>query len=348
MRAVLMRRFGAEDVLQIEDVPTPEPSPGEALVRVGAVEVSRTRDVATRGGNHPFSKQVALPRILGGDFAGTVAAVGAGVDAGLVGRRVVASLTQTCGECEACRGGHRERCPRLSMLGIHRDGSYAELAVVNAAALAPIPDDLPLPQAAALAADGAIAFAQLGLAGAGPGTTLLVTGATGALGSTLAALGVHLGARTVGLARRPGQIPAGLDLAGRLDAADPGLTEALLALAPDGVDAAVDNVAAPQAFRSYFPALAVGARIVCSGAIGDPELPVLPVPAAPLYMKSISLLGMRTARAADFAGFWELVAGGFRLPPGLVDELPLERAAEAHARIAAGEQLGHTVLTVAR
>lgn len=346
MRAVLIREFGDEDVLRLEDVEPPRPGPGEALVRVAAVEVSRTRDVATRTGNHPFSRQVTLPHILGGDFAGVVEEVGDGVDPGLVGRRVAASATQTCGKCPECRAGRSQRCPRLSLLGVHRQGAYAELAVVQAAVVHPIPDDLGMAEAAAMAADGPIAFTQLDVAGAGAGTSVLLTGVTGALGSTLAALGSELGADVVGLSRRPEAIPASLEMT-RLDAGDPRLTETLLGLTGGtGLGAAVDNVCAPEAFARYFPALAIGARIVVSGAIGTPELPVLPVPAGPLYVKSISLLGVRTTTPRDDRRFWELVAAGFRLPAGLVHALPLERVAEAHAMIAAGTHRAHTVLTV--
>ena len=69
-------------------------------------------------------------------------------------------------------------------------------------------------------------------------------------------------------------------------------------------------------------------------------------PAAPLYVKSISLLGVRTTTPADRRRLWDLVDAGFRLPDGSIAELPLEQAAEAHARIQSGAQHGHTLLTV--
>lgn len=347
MRAVTMHEFGGEDVLRLEEVPDPVAGPGQVLIRVAAVEVSRTRDCATRTGRHPFSQFVTLPHILGGDFGGTIEAVGEGIDPGRVGERVAVSNTETCGHCEACLAGREEQCPELSLLGIHRQGSYAELVAIAAENAHQIPGDLSLEEAAALAADGSIAFTQLGVAGVGPGTKLLVTGVTGALGTTLAALGAHLGADVIGLSRRPGEVPAGLDLAANLDATDPALTDALLAATDgQGIGAVADNVANPEAFAAYFPALAIGARVVFSGAIGNPELPVLPVPAAPLYVKSISLLGVRTTTLVDRRKLWDVVAEGFRLPPGLLTELPLEEAAAAHARIQSGGQLGHTLLTV--
>ena len=216
MRAVVMRAFGDADVLEWEDVGEPSLGPGEVLVRVGAVAVSRTRDLATRTGRHPFSRAVSLPHVLGGDFAGVVEGVGAGVDAGLAGRRVAASCSCPCGVCVPCRTGREPQCSSLEMLGIHRWGSYAELVAVPAANLEELPDDISMSQAAALAANGPIAHTQLEVAEVAAGTWVLVTGVTGALGSLLVALAHARGARVVGLSRRTAAIPEDLVLEARL------------------------------------------------------------------------------------------------------------------------------------
>lgn len=347
MRAVVMRAFGDADVLELEDVEDPTPGAGETLVRVGAVEVSSTRDIATRTGRHPFSRQVSLPHVLGGDFAGIVEATGSGVDPSLIGQRVAASNGRSCGVCPACRAGNEAQCPDLTMLGIHRWGSYAELTTVPAANLNRIPDDVSLAEAAAMAATGPIALTQLQVGHVGAGTWLLVTGATGALATMLAALGAELGARVIGLSRRPEAIPSTLDLEARLNNADEGLAQTLLTLTSGaGVATAIDNIATGEVFARYFPALAIGGRVVVSGAVAGPELPVLPVPAAPFYIRSLSLLGVRTTTLRDIGAFWRLVNDGLRLPGGLVRELPLDDAAIAHAQLAAGDSVGHTILSV--
>ncbi len=346
MRALVMETFGGSDVLQLQDVPIPTPEAGEALVRVGAVEVSRTRDVATRTGRHPFSQQVTLPHVLGGDFAGVVAEVGTGVDGALVGRRVGAMNTHTCGRCVACRSGRDPECTQLRMVGIHSWGSYAEFTRVPVENLHALPDDLGMAQAAALAATGPIALAQLRTAAVTAGTRVLIPGVTGALATVLAALATQMGATVVGLTRRPAEVAPALRLQA-LDSRREDLGEAILA-ATDGLgpDCAIDNVSAPDVFDRYFPVLANGANIVISGAIGTPDMPVLRVPAAPLYVRSISLLGVRTATAATTREFWELVNDGFRLPPGLLHETALTEAAAAHDAVLSGSAVGHTVLRV--
>jgi NADPH:quinone reductase-like Zn-dependent oxidoreductase len=348
MRAVVMRAFGGEDVLELDDVPDPSPGAGEALVRVGAVEVSRTRDVATRTGRHPFSQQVSLPHVLGGDFAGVVETVGPGAEPALVGRRVAVSNSAGCGSCPACRDGREAQCPELSLLGIHRWGSYAELVTVPAANLTPVPDDVSLPQAAAMAATGPIALTQLHAARVEAGDWMLVTGATGALGTMLGALAAWRGAKVIALSRRPSAIPEPLALAARLCSSEEDLADSILRVTSGlGVAAAIDNVADGDTFTRYLPAVAIGGRIVVSGAIGGAAEPMLPVPARTFYVRSLSLLGVRTTSRPDTAWFWELVHSGLRLPEGLIRMLPLEAAAEAHASISQGAAIGHTVLSVA-
>ncbi len=346
MQAMLMRSFGPPDVLALEEVDAPTPAAGEALVRVGAVEVSRTRDVATRSGLHPFSRQVTLPHVLGGDFAGVVESVGDGVDPALIGRRVAVMNTSTCGQCLACRSGREYECTNLRMVGIHTWGSYAEFAVAPSRSLHLLPDDIDLPEAAALAATGPIALTQLRALGAIDGGSVLVTGITGAVATVLAALAPQFGAHIVGLTRRPALVPPSLGCS-VLEVGRGDLTEAIAEVSRGGGPAgAIDNVGNPEVFDRYFPALLNGARVVVSGAIGGAELPVLQVPVVSLYVRSISLVGVRTATAQATRDFWDLVRHGFRLPDGLLHEMALADAARAHQSITEGVAAGHTVLTV--
>ena len=83
-----MREFGPPEVMRLEETSTPRPGSGEVLIRVHAVSVNRTLDLAVRAGTYPAS--VALPHVLGVDPSGVVAAVGPDVTAREVGDRVVA------------------------------------------------------------------------------------------------------------------------------------------------------------------------------------------------------------------------------------------------------------------
>ena len=343
MRAVVMRSFGGPEVLNVEDVQLPEPGEGEVRVRIGAVLVSFTRDAATRSGNHPYSRAVSLPHILGGDSAGIVDAVGLGVDGSLVGRRVAGSILISCGSCASCAAGHDEACEKLVMVGIHRPGSYAEHVILPAENVHEIPDDLSFVAAAALAGNGPVAGAQLETGGVGEGTWVLVPGASGGLGSTLTILGVRHGARVISLARHGFEMVESLGPEVVLNADREDLADALLEITDGmGVDIVVDNVCVAGLFERYMPALALRGRVVVSGAIGAG---VVPLNVRPLYVGVKSILGLRSANRAQKSAFWEEVRAGLRLPAGLVEAFPLERAAEAHARLAEKRKTGHYVLT---
>ncbi|MGT2427424.1 alcohol dehydrogenase catalytic domain-containing protein [Amnibacterium kyonggiense] len=345
MRAIVMRRFGTPGVLHLEEIDRPKPAVGEALVRVAAVEVARTRDVATRGGEHPFSRQVRLPHVLGGDCAGVVAEVGPGGDTGLVGQRVAAMNTHTCGRCAACRAGREYECTELRMVGIHRPGAYADFVAVPTDSLFALPDAIAMTEAAALAATGPIALTQLRTVAVGAGGSVLVPGITGALATTIAALAGRLGVHVVGSTRRPVLAPPGLGV-DLLDPAALDFEESLRAAASGGVDGVIDNVGAPALFDRYFAALRNGSRIVVSGALDEGAAPVVRVPLGALYVRSLALVGVRTATARAVREFWDLVSDGFRLPPGLIRTIPLDQAAQAHELIERGDAVAHTVLVV--
>ena len=344
MRAMVIREFGAPEVMTLEVVATPKLLSGEVIVRVGAVEVSRTRDAGTRSGRHPLSEEVTLPHVLGGDFAGVVAAVGDGVDPAWLGRRVGVMNHHVCGTCSACLSGNDNECAELEMVGIHRWGSYAEYTSVHDDQLHSLPDDLEISEAAALAATGPVALTQLRAALAGPDSVILITGMTGALATVVASLASALGATVIGLSRRPASASPSITV---LDSTRADLADAILE-ATDGrrPTAVIDNVCAPDVFEKYFPTLANGARIVVSGAIGTPEMPILPVPARSLYTRSIAVLGVRSHTVPITAQFWRMVDEGFRLPHDLIHEYPLDGAPAAHRAILEGTAVGHTVLVV--
>lgn len=345
MRAMVIDGFGGPDVLRVAGLPDPEPGPGEVRVKVAAVVVARTKDVSARAGRPPFALQITeFPHVLGTEHAGVVDAVGAGVAPDLIGRRVAVSAVLTCGDCSACAAGREEACPGFSLIGVHRHGSYAELCVVPVANVTPLPDDLTLADGASLAANGGVAAAQLAFGSVGPGTTVLVLGAGGSLGSTVAALAAFRGARVIGLDRLGDDrdLLAGLPLVAAVDGADPLLAEALRDAAGEGgIDCVVDNLGIGALFAAYLPALAPLGRIVMSGAISHEPVPV---PFLPFYLHSQSLIGVRTGNRDHRAALWRDVAKGFRPPAAFVHPMSWEHAAQAHAAVEAGRARGQIVL----
>ena len=343
MRAVVMGEFGTPDVLVAQDVARPEPAPGEVRIRVEAVVVNNTRDVLTRSGGHAFSRFVAPPHILGGEHAGEVDAVGAGVDPELVGDRVVASATLPCGECDFCLSGRDEACVRTELIGVHRQGAYSEYAIVPVGNVMALPEGLSAADAAVLMTTGPVGLAQVIAAGVGEGDVLIVPGVAGALGSMVAALAARRGVRVVGLARdvhRAQALPLAVEAI--VDARADGLPDRLReACGAAGAHAVVDNVCVQPIWDADLAVLRTGGRVVISGQMGSGQIGFDP---RRLYLSNHSIVGVRTGSRAMELAFWDEVRQGFRLPEGLVAAFPLADAAEVHRLVEAGGKAGHYVL----
>ena len=180
MRAAVAHRFGGPEVVQVEQVPKPVPGPGELLIRVQASTVSiadhrtRARDLPKGLWFYiPISLGVFRPRrpVLGMDAAGTVEAVGADVTGFAPGDEVIVMLG-------AAFGGHAEY-----------------VTVKQDATITAKPKNLSMEEAAALVFGGHTALAYLGMAEIGPGSEVLVNGASGAVGTMAVQLAKHRGAR---------------------------------------------------------------------------------------------------------------------------------------------------------
>lgn len=347
MRAIVLRRYGAPDVLEFDQINDPEPGPGEVRVKVAAVAVARSKDVGTRAGRPPFAQQIpGLPHVLGTEHAGVIDAVGPGVDPGMVGGRVAVSAVLTCSRCRACERGRAEACTSLRLIGIHRQGSYAEYCLAPVANVHALPDDVGFAQAATLAANGGVAHAQLDAGMVGPGSNVLVLGASGALGSTVAALAAFRGANVIGVDRLSAKPDCleGLPLAASLDGEAPGLAETILDVTDGwGVDAVIDNLGLPLLRASYQDALAVLGTIVFSGAISYDPITIRPLP---FYVRSQSLIGVRTGNPHHISALWQGVAAGFRVPDRFVRALPWTSVGAAHQASERGGSRGQAVLEV--
>ncbi|WP_189864314.1 NAD(P)-dependent alcohol dehydrogenase [Streptomyces poonensis] len=176
MRAVQYDRFGPPEVLRVNEVPTPRPGPGEVLVEVHAASVD-AGEIAFRAGKMRRFTRAGLPRGVGGDFAGHVAAVGAEVRTWQAGDAVWGVM------------------PHFAF------GAIADYVAVPEQRLARAPGNLSLLEAAALPVSGTTALTALtDKARLTPGERLLVRGATGGVGSVAVQLGKALGADVTALA----------------------------------------------------------------------------------------------------------------------------------------------------
>jgi len=331
MRAVVIREHGDVDVLNVEDVPTPEPSPGEVRVRVGAVSVNSFLDVSNRAGLVPFAVY-EFPHILGVEHAGVVDEVGEGVPEWIQpGKRVVvqAAFLRPDGT--------------IGLLGVHRTGSAAEYSCVPAPCLRPLPDGVTFAEGAALTLNGPLAVRQLEYAHFEPGEWVLVQAAASAAGTMMIRVLQHLGARIIATSRseEKREVLRRLGVEHVLNSADPDLPTAVHALTEGGADLVVDNIGDPDLWRSSIASLKDGGRVVTSGAKFGGEVPLN---VRDLYTRNLSVLGVRTYNPPAADRLWELVEEGLR--PVISEVFPMESVRDAHRLIENQENVGRVVLSV--
>lgn len=343
MKAAVIREFGPADVLKIEDAAAPEAAAGEVLVRVRAVRVGGLLDIGTRAGRNPFAR-LTFPHILGADFAGDVLEMGDGVTNVKPGDRVAVSPFVACGQCPACKSGRDYGCANAQLIGVHRQGSYAELVTVPAKVVRRIPDQVTYEQAAALALSGPVAFTQFAVAGLKPDDWVLVTAAASGLGLVTALVAKALGARVIVTSRKDWKrkllAERGFDHV--LDTDDEAFAGRVAEITgPAGVAIAVDNIASASMFPKVLASLGRLGVLVSSGAqVAEP----VPLDMRSLYLKSQSVVGIRTHTQAALDGFWSLAGNGVE---ALVDKtFPLDEVADAHRYVEAEKNFGRVLLTM--
>jgi NADPH:quinone reductase len=319
MRAIWLREFGPPEVLVAGDAPDPAPGPGQVVVNVAAVGIPFI-ETQVKAGKPPTGHGLQLPAILGNGVGGVVSAMGADVEPGLIGQRVVTST-----------GG----------------AGYAEQVAVDAQGLIPVPAGLELPDAVALLADGRTAMALARAAVVASGDQVLVEAAGGGVGSLLVQLARNAGARVIAAASSQRK----LDLARELGAAvTVNYTEAgwagqvREATGGSGVNVAFDGVGGAIG-RAAFELMAPHGRFIlfglASGAMTEASL-------MEVFQRGLIVIGGGQIRSADdmkqlaAQALAEAAAG--RLKPVIGQTFPLERAADAHAAMEARTTLGKTLL----
>ncbi|MBV9897005.1 MAG: NADP-dependent oxidoreductase [Chloroflexi bacterium] len=309
MKAVAFSRFGGPDVLEVAELPVPEPGPSQVRVRVSAATVNPT-DIGMRSGARSSAlEQMPKPYVAGMELAGSVDAVGPGAP-WQVGNRVLGiALPMQTGR-----------------------GAQSEYTVVPSDSVVRIPDGVSFEQAATLPMNGLTARRALDLMRLSAGQTLAVTGAAGAVGGYAIQLGVADGLRVIAISasedesllRKLGAqefVPRGADFAA-----------AVQKLVPAGVDGLIDAavIGAPA-----MAAIRDGGHFACVRAFeGKPERGIH------VHQVRVSDYAHNQAALQQLA---DMVADG-RLTLRVAETFPPSQAGEAQQKLHAGGVRGRLVI----
>lgn len=301
MKAVVIEEFGGPEVLHVTDIPTPQPAAGQIRVRVQAAGVNPFDGKLRSGAMEAFFK-TPLPAVLGLELAGVVDAVGEDVTRVEVGDRVY---------------GWADKSP----------GSYAEFALSTVYGI--VPETLEFTSAVTLPVAAETSQRVLKLLNVQPGETLLIHGASGAVGQVAVQLAIAQGVRVIGTAG-----PDNQELVRSLGAVPTtygaGLVERVRSLALNGVDAVLD-AAGKGALPDSIELRGGTERIV---TIADPAARDL----------GVVMTSAGDPASVDLDGLAQLLASG-QLKTTIGAILPFEEAAKAHELADSGHSGGKVVLT---
>jgi NADPH:quinone reductase-like Zn-dependent oxidoreductase len=324
VKAVRIHEDGGPEVLRYEEVPDPEPGPGEVLVELRASSLNHL-DVWVRKG----LPSVPKPHILGADGAGVVAAVGEGVDGFSDGDRVVLNPGIEHGAV-------------ITVLGEHTDGTHCERIAVPATNVHRLDDALSFEQAAAFPLVFETAYRMLVTkACLQPDEWVLIWGIGGGVATAAFELARALGARTLVTSGSDEKLERarewGADVCVNHGSGD------VVAAAKElgGADLVVETVGEATWARSL-ASVKPGGRVVVCGATSGPNPPAQ---LHRFWWKQLTVYGSTMGTREDFAGAYELIRSG-RARVHVDSVLPLAEIRAAHERLEAGKQLGKIVLTI--
>jgi NADPH:quinone reductase-like Zn-dependent oxidoreductase len=341
MKAMVFSEHGGPEVLRYADIPEPRIGPYDVLVRVRACALNHL-DLWVRRGLPNMTVQ--FPHVPGSDIAGEIAKVGESVSNVHVGDKVLLAPGLSCGQCEHCIAGRDNFCKDYVVFGTKVHGGYAEFVKSPAVNAIPIPGNLSFEEAAAIPLVFLTAWHMLlGRAQLRPAEQVLVLGASSGVGSAAIQIAKATGARVIATAGSAPKLAKAREL---------GADEAILHAGEfarevkrltngRGVDVVFEHVGQATWEQSIY-SLAPGGRLVTCGATTgfDGKINL-----GYLFSRHISILGSFMGSKAELFSALELFKRGL-LKPTVDCVLPLERAAEAHARLENRQQFGKIVLRV--
>jgi D-arabinose 1-dehydrogenase-like Zn-dependent alcohol dehydrogenase len=334
MKSAQIAGPGAEFQIVIREVP--EPGPDEVRIKVQACGICHS-DVLTKDGLIPG---IEYPRAPGHEVVGLIDAVGNGVSHWNAGQRVgVGWHGGHDGTCRSCRRGDFGNCQNRKIPGISYDGGYQQFMIAPVEALVTVPDGLAAAEAAPLLCAGLTTFNSLRHSGALPGALVAVQG-IGGLGHLAIQYGAKFGYKVVAIGRGPENVAVAkkLGASAYIDSRATNADEELQKLG--GAQAILATAPNSKAMSSLIDGLGPNGKLIVVGAAFEP------IEVTPMQLLSgrRGIQGWVTGTPADAEDALEFSQLTGVRP--MIETYPLERAAEAYARMLSGDAQFRVVLTM--
>ncbi len=340
MKAVQLVAHGAPGKFELRDAPDPQPEPGEVVVDVHACGLNRL-DLWFEEAGLPI--QVKLPRTPGGEVAGVISAVGHGVTEWKIGDCVAIQSNLFCGECEFCRHGEESLCLRGELLGVQRDGGFAEKVCVPARTLVGLPAGVSFETSAALTLAGSTAMHMLtNRAQVRAGDWVLAIGGASGVGSAAIQIAKYLGARVIsaGSSEPKRQLAQNLGAEFVVDSTREDWTaEVRKITGRRGVDLVIEHIG-DDVLLKCFDCLARGGTIVTCGATAGRDVSLN---LWQFFVKQHRLTGSYGRNRADIRTTLDWAAAG-KLKAVIDSIFPLEQTPAAFAKLRSRNVLGKVVV----
>lgn len=356
MNAFVLHGHGGFDALRYHsDWPVPKVGPDDVLIRVGACGLNNT-DVNTRTGWYSKTvtgatgddaaqttdqedpawggSPVAFPRIQGADAVGHVVAVGAQADAALMGKRVMI-------DCWLRDWDDPLNRDKTGYFGSERDGGFAQFTTADHRNVAVIDSALTDAELATFSCSSSTAEGMLSRVDLAAGETVLITGASGGVGSALVQLAKRRGAQVVAMAsaaKHSGLVELGADAV--LDRAPDDLPAALRAATGRATVDVVCDVVGGDLWPHLIDVMARGGRYACSGAIAGP---IVPLDLRTLYLRDLTFHGSTVLRPHVFPDLVRYIEAG-EVKPLLAATYPLCQLHAAQTAFAQKAHIGNIVV----
>ncbi len=329
MKAITVQGAAGIEGLRYGEVPTPEPGPGEARVKLLASAINHTDIYQCT----PSMFQHPRPHTMGADGAGVVDAAGEGADLG-IGAEVV--IDPNLGDPTR---------PGFGIVGIHREGTHAEYIVLPARNFRPKPERLSFEEAASIPLALCTAYRQLiGRAGLRAGETVLIHGVGGGVMFFCLQLAALAGARPIVTSSEDRKLEAARSFGAEVcinHRREDVVRAVREATGGRGADVVVDNVGAPT-FAASAQCVALNGRITLVGGAAGHVIPEVNL--REIYFKQVAILTSTMATPDEFRAAMDLVDRG-RIRPHIDRTFPLPRFREAIRYVEAGRQFGKVVIT---